>query len=80
MTWSNAARMSSSFRGGEQEPEVLREALGIALDGLVENASLDAVDSGQLAIEQHPVAAQDEDGAANVLDGHRDGAFRLGHL
>jgi hypothetical protein len=48
----------------------LWEPLGIALDGLVECLGGHAVEGSELGIEQDSVAAQDEDGAGNGLDGH----------
>src|SRR5882757_3305994 len=59
------------------EAEIVREALGVTLNGLVEDARLDAVNPGEIAVEQHAVTAQDEDRVADLLDRHRVGMLRL---
>ncbi len=43
------------------EQKILGKALQIALDRLHERARLDAVESGQGLVEQHLVAAKEED-------------------
>jgi hypothetical protein len=40
----------------ELEHEILREALGVALDGFVEPPGGDAIDRGELAIENDALA------------------------
>lgn len=55
--------------GGELEEKIRREALAITADLLVQALGGDAVERGELGVEQHAMTAQDEDGAGDVLDG-----------
>jgi hypothetical protein len=54
---------------GELEHEIRREAVAVAADLLIETLRADPVELGELGIEQHSLAAQDEDGACDLLDG-----------
>jgi len=65
--------------GGELEHKIFREALGIALDLLVVSLGGHPVDGGELAVEDHTLAAQDEDRTGNALKLHERGAVRLPH-
>jgi len=53
---------------GELEEKVRREPLAVAPHLLVEARRGDAVERGELGIEQHPMTAQDEDGTGDVFD------------
>jgi hypothetical protein len=56
------------------EYEILRETIGVALDLLVQSLGGDALDRGEIRIEDDALAAQEEDRAADVLDGREGGA------
>jgi hypothetical protein len=45
---------------GEAEHEIFGEALGVALDLLVQTLGRDAVEGGEIGIEDDPLATQDE--------------------
>jgi hypothetical protein len=59
------------------EHKIHREALGVALDGLIKSAGGHAVDRGDFATENDALTAQDHDAAGNVLYG--DGRLGLCH-
>jgi hypothetical protein len=61
---------AAGLRGGELEHEIRGEAVEVAPDLLVEALGGDAVEGGELGIQEHALAAQDEDGAGDVLDRH----------
>jgi hypothetical protein len=54
---------------GQVEYEIRGEARGISLDLLVEALGSHAIESGELGIGQHPMAAQHEDGAGDLFGG-----------
>jgi len=56
------------FRAGELQQEIRRKLVTVAADGLVENAGLDAIELGQIGIEDHAFAADRMD---DVLDGRK---------
>lgn len=65
--------LRTGHRGNADErrinQQIFREALGIALDRLQQHFGGYAVEFGELSIQEHFVAAQDEDGVGDVLDG-----------
>ncbi len=61
---------SGGFRGGELEHEIRGEAVEVAPDLLVEALGGDAVEAGEFDIQEHALAAQDEDGAGDVMSRH----------
>jgi hypothetical protein len=63
--------------GRELEHKIHREALGVALDSLIESAGGHAVDCGEFAIENDALTAQDHDAAGDILNG--DGGLGLCH-
>lgn len=65
------------FLSGELEHEILREALGVALDSLVEPPGGDAINRGQFAIEYDALVTSNEHGAGNALDRRRGLGLRL---
>ncbi len=61
---------SGGLRGGELKHEIRGEAVEVAPDLLVEALGGDAVKAGELGIQEHALAAQDEDGAGDVMNRH----------
>jgi hypothetical protein len=57
--------------GGELDHEICREALAVAANLFVEALGGDLVEGSELGVQEHFVAAQDEDGVGDVLDGHQ---------
>src|SRR5437588_4694174 len=64
--------------GGELEEKVGREALAVAPHLLVQACGRDTVERGELGIEQHLLAAQEEDRASDVLGSRH--SLRAGQL
>src|SRR2546429_5467396 len=56
------------FGSGEPEHEILGKPFGVALDLLVKALRGNAIERGELRIEQHLVTAPDADRAGDVLD------------
>jgi hypothetical protein len=65
------------LRACEAEYEIRREAIGIALDLLVEALGGDAIEGSEFGIQQCAMTTQDEDRAGNVLG--RDQSFNTCH-
>jgi hypothetical protein len=59
--------------GGEAKHEIFRESCGVALDLFIQALSVDAVERGQVRIEDDALAVQDEDGSGDICHG-RGGA------
>jgi hypothetical protein len=51
---------SGVFSGREAQHEIFGKAPDIALDGLVEAPGGHTIDTGQIAIQYHPAAAQEK--------------------
>jgi hypothetical protein len=63
--------------GVQLEHEIGRKTLGVAANLLVEALGGDPIEGSKLGIEQHAMAAQDEDSAGDVLG--RDQGFNTCH-
>src|SRR5947208_1025436 len=63
------------LEAGEAEHKIHRKPLGIALDLLVEALGGDSAERGEYGIEQHPLTAQHEDDAGDVLNRYRGRAL-----
>jgi hypothetical protein len=61
---------SGVLRGGELEHEIGGEPVEVTPDLLVETLGGDAVEAGEFGIQEHALAAQDEDGAGDVMNRH----------
>jgi hypothetical protein len=63
------ASPTTPFRGGQLKQEIRREAGGIALDGLDEDAGDYPIEGREIFIEKDPVAAHNEDQLRDSLNG-----------
>jgi hypothetical protein len=70
---------SLGLGSGEPEHEIFREARGVALDLLVQALGGDAIEACEFRIQEHALAAQDEDGTADVVNRHKSWALCLSH-
>ena len=61
---------SGGLGGGELEHEIRGEAVEVAPDLLVEALGGNTVEGGEFGIQEHALAAQDEDGAGDVMNRH----------
>jgi hypothetical protein len=59
------------------EHEIFRKALRVALNLFVEAFGGDAIEGGELGIQQHAMTAQDEDGARDLVG--RDQGLKACH-
>lgn len=67
--------MRFSSARGELGHEILAETLGVVLDGLVQAPGGEAVNRGEVVIEDHAVTSQNKDRLGDVLgEGGRQGA------
>jgi hypothetical protein len=66
-----------SLGAREPEHEIRGEPRGVALDLLVQALGRDAIERGELGIEDDPLATQEEDRAGDALNTH--GMLRLRH-
>lgn len=63
----NATGSALCLLSGEPEHEILRKPCNVALDLLVQALGGDAVERGQVRIENDALTAQDQDSAGNLL-------------
>jgi hypothetical protein len=65
---------SFDFDRREAKEKIFGETLGVALDLFVDAFGAHPIEGGELGVQQHFVAAKDEDGAGDVLDRHKGGS------
>jgi hypothetical protein len=67
------APQSLVLLGGELEHEILWKPINVALSGAVEGLRLDAVESGEIGIQQDTLAAKGDDEGSGVWQGGMGG-------
>ena len=67
------------FFRSEMKSKVVGEAFQVAGDGFIELSGSDAVETGEIGIEQHALAARDNDALLDQRDGKELGVGARGH-
>ena len=65
--------------GGDLEHEIRRETRDVTLDLFVEALGSHVVERSKVTVEQHPMAAQDQNRLRDVVDRHDGSVLAPGH-